>query len=361
MTTYVYDADNELISEQFGGTGQTPLRIDMTYDADGEILTETRYSNLAGTQVVVESSYTYNADGEITSILDDDGSGTTVADFTYTYDADGLRDQRNRPGGDHDLHLRRRQRVDQRDLVTDEDQLHLRRRRQPDRRRHRDRPGQPAPLRRDLELHLRRRRQPDREGRGRRPARITGMTWTYTYNNQNQMTSAVETQGSTTLETVTYTYDVFGNRIEEDVDNSGQRLQVTRFAYDGQNIWADLDGNNNLVTRRLFLDTVDAPVARISASGTVAWYLTDRLGSVRVLTDNTGAVIDQINYDGYRQHHQPDQLRGQRPLPLDRPAVRPRSPACNTTGRGTTTRPPGGGPPRTRSGSREGIRTSIDM
>ena len=52
MTTYLYDADNELISEQFGGTGQAPLRIDMTYDADGELLTETRYSDLAGTHTV---------------------------------------------------------------------------------------------------------------------------------------------------------------------------------------------------------------------------------------------------------------------------------------------------------------------
>ena len=42
------------------------------------------------------------------------------------------------------------------------------------------------------------------------------MTWTYTYDNGNQMTSAVETQGSTTLANVTYSYDVLGNRIEED-------------------------------------------------------------------------------------------------------------------------------------------------
>ncbi len=38
---------------------------------------------------------------------------------------------------------------------------------------------------------------------------------------------------------------------------------------------------------------------RISGSGTTAWYLTDRLGSVRDITDNTGAVIDHINYDGF--------------------------------------------------------------
>ena len=31
----------------------------------------------------------------------------------------------------------------------------------------------------------------------------------------------------------------------------------------------------------------------------MAWYLVDRLGSVGVITDSTGAAIDRINYDGY--------------------------------------------------------------
>ena len=51
-----------------------------------------------------------------------------------------------------------------------------------------------------------------------------------------------------------YDYDVFGNRIEEDATISGGATQVTRFAYDGQNVWADLDGSNTLVMRRLFLE-----------------------------------------------------------------------------------------------------------
>ena len=37
---------------------------------------------------MVRSSYTYDADGEITSLVDINGGGTTVANFTYTYDAD---------------------------------------------------------------------------------------------------------------------------------------------------------------------------------------------------------------------------------------------------------------------------------
>ena len=148
-----------------------------------------------------------------------------------------------------------------------------------------------------------------------------GITWTYTYDDRNQMISAVETQGSTVLADVTYEYDVFGNRIQE-VRLTGVHCptQVTRFAYDRQNVWADLGGSNNLVMRRLFLNSMDSVTARITATGTVAWYLTDRLGSVRVLTDASGAVIDRIYYDGYGDILSETNPSAERPLSLDRPA-----------------------------------------
>jgi YD repeat-containing protein len=62
VTTSVYDADNRLISEQFGGVSQTPLRVDYTYDADGQLTYLTRYSNLAGTALVARTQYTYNVE-----------------------------------------------------------------------------------------------------------------------------------------------------------------------------------------------------------------------------------------------------------------------------------------------------------
>jgi RHS repeat-associated protein len=40
-------------------------------------------------------------------------------------------------------------------------------------------------------------------------------------------------------------------------------------------------------------------VARISASGAAAWYLPDRLGSLRDVTDATGAIQDHVIYDGF--------------------------------------------------------------
>ena len=218
VTTYVYDADNELTSEQFGGTGQVPLRIDMTYDGRGEFSTETRYSDLAATTVVAESYYTYNGDGEITNLLDRNGGGTIVANFTYTYDLADRVLTEVEPGDDHHLRLRRRQPVDQRGLAAGHDRLRIRRQRQSHQREQRRRPRQPAHDRRQLELHVRCRRQPGPEGR-RATGPDHGITWTYTYNNENQMTTAVEVESGSTIASVTYVYDALGNRIEEDYSN----------------------------------------------------------------------------------------------------------------------------------------------
>ena len=52
--------------------------------------------------------------------------------------------------------------------------------------------------------------------------------------------------------------------------------------------------------RRAYLrgDQILELLARI-VGGTAAWLLEDRMGSVRNVVDNTGAVIDTIGYDGY--------------------------------------------------------------
>jgi RHS repeat-associated protein len=108
-----------------------------------------------------------------------------------------------------------------------------------------------------------------------------------------------------------YSYDVFGNRIEEDTFSASTgQTTLTRFAWDtgplapggrGQgegHVWAELDGTGSLTTRRIYGDNPDQPLARVTVAG-VSWYLADRLGSVRVLTDPMGAVQDQLSYDAY--------------------------------------------------------------
>ena len=114
------------------------------------------------------------------------------------------------------------------------------------------------------------------------------------------MLSATLRTSDDTLESqVLMTYDVFGQMIEEDVyAASTDETTVTKFAWSGGNVYADLSSSDAVIVRRLY-DGVDQVVARMTPDGSVGWYLTDRLGSVQVITDGSGAVIDQIQYDAY--------------------------------------------------------------
>jgi RHS repeat-associated protein len=126
-------------------------------------------------------------------------------------------------------------------------------------------------------------------------------TWTYGYDNLNHLVWAEDrqTDGGSLITRMDYKYDVLGNRIDLEV-TANSVTTATHFAYDGQNAWADLSGTNVLQTRRLYTDAVDALFARIDSSGTVAWYLTDRLGSVRDIVNNsTGVSIDHLDYDPF--------------------------------------------------------------
>jgi RHS repeat-associated protein len=116
------------------------------------------------------------------------------------------------------------------------------------------------------------------------------------------LVSAIHKDGQGNLITqVTEKYDVFGNRVEEDVytQATGQTV-VSRFAFDGNNVWADLDGTNQLLMRRLYLDGDNQAFARITAAGVATWYLADHLGSIRDLQDNlSGLLVDHVDYDAY--------------------------------------------------------------
>jgi RHS repeat-associated protein len=112
------------------------------------------------------------------------------------------------------------------------------------------------------------------------------------------MTGAVEkTSGGTVLAQATYTYDALGNRIGMD-ENGTQTWTL----YDGGTPIMDFNGSGSLEMRYLngpAGDLVDTVLARQSASGTVAWYLPDRLGTIRDLINNSGSIIDHVDYSAF--------------------------------------------------------------
>jgi RHS repeat-associated protein len=61
----------------------------------------------------------------------------------------------------------------------------------------------------------------------------------------------------------------------------------------------DLDTNNVVKNRRMYGAGFDEPIARQDANGVVTWYGADRLGSVRQVFDNSGAVTGSRSYAAF--------------------------------------------------------------
>jgi len=122
----------------------------------------------------------------------------------------------------------------------------------------------------------------------------TSVTTTYTYDYRNRLTN-VEVGGTAVA---TYTYNVFNQRIG--IDDSGTQ---TWTVYNGKsadaNPYADFNSSGGLTMRYLDGLAVDELFARTSASGGLAWYLTDQLGSVTDIVNSSGTDLDHIVYDPF--------------------------------------------------------------
>lgn len=131
----------------------------------------------------------------------------------------------------------------------------------------------------------------------------TGETLAYTWDHRDRLTGVVKrNSGNAVTMQATYTYDAIDRRIRNqvDADGAGSGSPATTWTvYDGPNPYADFDGSGSLQQRYLHGTAVDELLARTSSGGATAWYLTDRLNSVRDVSDSTGAVIYHAAYDGF--------------------------------------------------------------
>jgi RHS repeat-associated protein len=95
---------------------------------------------------------------------------------------------------------------------------------------------------------------------------------------------------------------VFDRRIAKSVDADGEgtgEAVVERYVLDGDHIALTFDGDGNQTERFLHGTGIDEIIANENANGEVLWALADNQGSVRVLLDNDGNVVNQITYDAF--------------------------------------------------------------
>ena len=88
-----------------------------------------------------------------------------------------------------------------------------------------------------------------------------------------------------------------GRRIEKAVTENSVTV-TTRYLYDGFNIIAEYDENNNVKTQYIQNLGIDDQLAMIK-NGQTYYYHKDGLGSIVALTDSAGNVAQTYKYDSF--------------------------------------------------------------
>lgn len=114
----------------------------------------------------------------------------------------------------------------------------------------------------------------------------------YEYDYNNRLTKV--TNKSNGIEVASYEYDADGRRTKKTVGTT-----VTKYYYDGDStrVLYETDGSGNLQVRYIYGDDYK-PVAMVRGASTYFYHYNGH-GDVVALTDATGAVVAEYDYDAY--------------------------------------------------------------
>jgi len=136
---------------------------------------------------------------------------------------------------------------------------------------------------------------------------VSGTTTRFDYDHRNRVTAVrlyASESSDVPIQESEFTYDVFDRRIAKSVDPDGNgpgSATVERYVYDGNHVWADYNSSGVVLARYLYGDRTDELLARYQPASGTAWYLTDTLGTVRDLVDESGDLLNHIDYDSFGQ------------------------------------------------------------
>lgn len=122
-------------------------------------------------------------------------------------------------------------------------------------------------------------------------------TNSYAYDAKNRLVSA--TAGT---HTALYTYDPFDRRIKKTVDGV-----TTSYVYDGNQVIAEYNSSGQMLMRYVYGPGIDQPICMITGANAY-YYHFDGLGSVVVLTNTSGNIVESYTYSPYGEVSMPSSL-----------------------------------------------------
>jgi RHS repeat-associated protein len=291
-----YDSRNLLVTRLWQGSGIDPARVDFTYDALGRRTGITRFADPTGTQRIGRSVANYDATGNLTHLAHYNAIDAIMASYDYTFDMDSrLIGEMNQ--GQSVVYT-----YDRVDQLTSANHSGL-----PDESYNYDANGNRISSSQHGTRYVIGPNNQilsdgtfnyayDAEGNLVTKTEIaTGNITTYTYDYRDRLTSVTtRSAGGIILNDVRFGYDVLNHRITKVVNGV-----ITHMVYNQDNVWADFDESGAVVARYLTGAKSDELLARYRPGQGTAWYLTDRLGTVRDIANTLGVVINHINYDSF--------------------------------------------------------------
>ena len=310
---YSYDFLNRLTTLTQSGNNVSDKRVDFGYNQIGQFTSIDRFSDLTGTQLVTSTDYIYDNLNRLETLTHNNGT-SDIAFYDFGYDAASRISQITDIDGVSDFSY------DDRDQLTSANRSDPN---NPDETYGYDANGNRTnssihddgyvtgdnnQLLSDGTYNY----EYDKEGNQISRTEIsTGNVREFEWDYRNRLIAVVDKDADgNEIQRVEFTYDAFDRRITKSVDSDSQDAvpaEVTHFVYDGSDVhleFIDIDGNEGaapqtLDKRYLHGPGVDQVLAQESVDGSVYWHLTDHLGTVRDLVDNSGTLVNHLTYDSF--------------------------------------------------------------
>ncbi len=323
--TWTYDNANRLTQvkqeSQSGGNTVAAKRVNFAYNTGGMFTGITRYNDLAGTQIVANTTFTYDGLARLTALDHKNAAGGNLANYAWTYDADGrITNFTNIDGySNYSYDSNDQVTVVDHSYQTDETYTY-------DANGNRTDTGYTTSTNNLVTSDGTYNYTYDDEGNRTSRIKISDSTKVeYTWDYRNRLTDIVfKTSGGTVTKKIQYQYDVFDRRIGRklDADGNGTYESATYWVYDdagkrdrntGTSLddivleFTDADGDGSgtatLSTRYLHGPQFDQILASETVSGNiVTWALADHQGTIRDLAryaSGTTTVVNHRKFDAF--------------------------------------------------------------